>query len=84
MLKQLYRHVEYGHVHKTFYFNFFDNFKYIKNTFQIKDDIHPREKKNLSRQPRQTGRLPLSKRRTKKEILGFRLNLLDVSDAGDP
>jgi hypothetical protein len=46
LLKQLCRHVEHGHIHKTFFcFEFFDVFKYIKNIFQIKGAYAPESKK---------------------------------------
>jgi hypothetical protein len=35
LFKQLCRHVEHGHIHTKFCFNFFNIFKYIKNAFQI-------------------------------------------------
>jgi hypothetical protein len=45
LLKQLCRQVEHGHVHKTFFFEFFDIFKHIKNAFQINGAYAPESKK---------------------------------------
>jgi hypothetical protein len=48
MLKQLYRHVEHGHVHKIFLFRFFLYFQIYQNAFQLKRAYTPESKKKTS------------------------------------
>jgi hypothetical protein len=45
-LQRLRGHVEHGDVHKMFFFDFFNIFKYIKNEFQIKGAYAPESKKS--------------------------------------